>query len=82
MSLADGIHRYADKVEAVELALAASHDGLRLLGTTELAELAGVTSNTVASWRHRGRLPAPVAELACGPIWLQEEIEAWLASRG
>lgn len=80
MTLANQLRKLTDAVEALETA--SRSNGLRLVGATEVAALAGVSTNVVATWRRRGVLPAPAAELACGPIWQQNDIEAWLASRG
>ena len=52
-----------------------------LVGTAELAAMAGVKANTVNQWRKRGKLPEPVAVLAQGSVWTKSDIEAWLQSR-
>lgn len=54
---------------------------LQLLGQAEVATLAGVQSSTVGVWVTRGKLPPPIAELACGRIWLKSDIDDWLARR-
>jgi hypothetical protein len=61
---------------------------LELVGLAELAELLGLTRLAVSTRRsapgpfigdRRARLPAPLAELKCGPIWTREQIEAYRA---
>lgn len=54
---------------------------LRLLGLDELTVFLGLTKKTVSSWRARGRLPAPIAELRCGPVWDAATVELWQAQR-
>ena len=51
---------------------------LQLVGIAEIAEMAEVSPNTAASWRHRGRLPAPLAVLKQGSVWDRAEIDNWL----
>src|SRR6266566_4495111 len=51
-----------------------------LLGLSELADLLGVTRQTVANWRSRRRdFPTPVADLKSGPIWTRSGITKWAA---
>jgi predicted nucleic acid-binding protein len=53
-----------------------------LVSVTELAARAGRSINTVQSWRRRHRdFPAPVAELAAGPIWRWPDVELWVRRR-
>jgi predicted DNA-binding transcriptional regulator AlpA len=47
------------------------------VGVSEIAELLGVSSNTVTSWRQRGQLPEPRWMLKSGPIWLAHDITEW-----
>jgi hypothetical protein len=49
------------------------------VGVAEIAELLGVSSNTVTSWRQRGQLPEPRWKLRSGPIWLAHDIADWYA---
>lgn len=53
----------------------------RLAGLTEIAGLLGVSRQRVHQLHRAGRMPAPVAELAAGPIWDLEAIEPWAAAR-
>ena len=50
-------------------------------GVTEVAGLLGVSRQRVSELRSSGTLPAPVAELAAGPVWrvstLRRFIETW-----
>ena len=50
---------------------------VRLVGLHEVSELLGLTKYHANTMRRRGQLPAPVAELACGPVWRTEDIEAF-----
>jgi len=55
---------------------------MELVGLSEVAEMAGVSRQAVVNWRARfSDFPAPVAELASGPVWTKEEIEKWLKGR-
>lgn len=52
---------------------------MELLGMTEIAQLAGVSRAAVANWVIRDpSFPKPVADLACGSIWLKPDIVNWL----
>lgn len=53
---------------------------LPVLGTAEVGAVLGWSRNRVAVSHSRGQLPAPLAVLACGPIWRREDIVALLAS--
>lgn len=53
-----------------------NHD---LVGINEIATLAGVTSQAVTNWRSRSSdFPAPLADLASGPVFRKSQIRAWL----
>ncbi|HKW77094.1 MAG TPA: ParA family protein [Terriglobales bacterium] len=53
---------------------------LKLLGTSELAALLGVSRQAVSNIRARNSdFPAPVAELKAGPVWNEGDIIAWAA---
>jgi chromosome partitioning protein len=50
-----------------------------IVGINEIAELAGVTRQAVVNWRTRADdFPAPVAELASGPVFEKSKIKSWL----
>lgn len=49
-------------------------------GIAEVAELLGVSRQRVASLRSRPGFPAPLAELAAGPIFDLESVERWAKS--
>lgn len=52
---------------------------MELVGTTEIAELASVTRAAVGNWVIRDpSFPKPIAELACGQIWLKSDVIDWL----
>lgn len=56
---------------------------MKLLGITEIAELAVVSRQTVSNWAVRDdSFPRPLADLACGPIWDGTAIKEWLRSTG
>jgi predicted site-specific integrase-resolvase len=48
---------------------------LDLVGLAEVAKILRVPPNTARSYRRRGKLPPPITELACGPIWHRKDIE-------
>jgi len=76
------IRRELDEVsEHLERLAAAAPDAIELVGLAEVAQLAGVTRGLIKTWKHRGKLPEPVAELACGTVWLKADIEEWLRSK-
>ncbi len=53
---------------------------MELVGTTEIADLASVSRAAVGNWVVRDpSFPKPLAELACGQIWLKSDIIKWLA---
>lgn len=53
-----------------------------LVGLQEVAEHARVSSSAVANWRRRfPDFPAPVVELASGPVFLGSAVRAWVAAR-
>lgn len=49
-----------------------------ILGTTEVAELLGVSRQRICELRTAGRFPQPIAEIAAGPMWLRPGIQAFL----
>ena len=54
-----------------------------LVGLSEIAQIAYVTTAAVNNWRNRYRdFPAPVAELKAGMVFDKEQVEAWLRKRG
>lgn len=53
--------------------------GDELVGINEVSQMAGVSRQAVVNWRVRASdFPAPVTELASGPIFLRSKIRAWL----
>lgn len=48
-----------------------------LLGVGEAAAVLGVARQRLYQLRARVDFPAPFVELACGPIWLRDDIEAF-----
>jgi predicted DNA-binding transcriptional regulator AlpA len=54
----------------------------RLMGTTEIAKLLGVSRQRVGQLAQGGTFPEPVARLAAGPIWESADIERWARETG
>lgn len=52
-------------------------DPQQLVSIGEVAEITGLSQNSVRVYIARGTLPAPLVELSSGPIWLRAEIEHW-----
>lgn len=51
-----------------------------LVGMSEIGERLGISAGTVRQWRQRDiGFPAPVVELATGPVWSWSDVEAWAA---
>jgi chromosome partitioning protein len=58
-------------------------DGSKLLGLSEVADLLGISRQTVGNWRQRRQaFPQPLAELKSGPIWSREVIVEWAKLNG
>lgn len=51
-----------------------------ILGVTETAAFLGVSKQRVSQLAQRPDFPQPLAALACGKIWLQVDVEAFLIS--
>lgn len=45
------------------------------------SELAGVKSQTIRAYRHRGILPAADAIYGNSPVWLRTTVDEWLKTR-
>jgi hypothetical protein len=56
-------------------------DSQPLYGVVELAKRAGVKPRTLTGYLSRGQCPAPDVRLACGPVWFEETVDAWIAQR-
>ncbi|HEX7134428.1 MAG TPA: hypothetical protein VF228_17780 [Iamia sp.] len=50
---------------------------LDLMGTTEIAELLGVSRQRADQLSRTDGFPDPVAEIAAGRIWLRKDVETW-----
>jgi predicted DNA-binding transcriptional regulator AlpA len=48
-----------------------------LVGTTEVAEMLGVSRQRIHELRKADRFPLPMIELAAGPIWLRSAVTAY-----
>jgi chromosome partitioning protein len=56
---------------------------LELLGTSEVADLLGVTKQVLSNWRAReSKFPDAVAELRSGPVWSKADIVQWARETG
>lgn len=54
----------------------------KLVGISEIAEIAGVTKQAVANWRQRfDHFPKPVQTLQAGSVWDAEVIADWLKAK-
>lgn len=53
---------------------------MTLAGIHEIAEHFGVTRETVYYYRRRPGFPAPIADLAMGPVYSLEQVTEWKAS--
>jgi chromosome partitioning protein len=54
-----------------------------LVGSSEVAEMLGVSKQTLVNWRNRADgFPEPVANLKSGPVWEREAIVNWAATAG
>lgn len=56
--------------------------GMDLLGTSEIAELLGISRQMVHRLTRRDDFPAPTAELAIGKVWRRADVEAWARKTG
>jgi hypothetical protein len=52
-----------------------------LVGVAEVAAMLGVRKSGLANRRKAPVFPAPVAQLAAGPVWTREQIVAYAADR-
>lgn len=53
----------------------------RLWNTSQIAGYLGVSVGTVASYRGRNQIPAPIGYLGRTPVWDAHGIKTWAASR-
>jgi prophage regulatory protein len=54
---------------------------LRVVGAHEIrVRLGGVSRQRVYQITSRPDFPAPVADLAQGKVWLNDDVEAWIAT--
>jgi chromosome partitioning protein len=51
---------------------------VKIVGVSEIAELAGVTRQAILNWRQRFEdFPRPLAELRSGPVWSLDDVLKW-----
>jgi hypothetical protein len=56
---------------------------MELMGTFEVARLAGVSAQAVSNWMvRRADFPTPMAQLASGPVWDGAVMRRWLIRNG
>lgn len=55
--------------------------GGRLLTFSEVAERVGLLRNTLTAYKVKGFMPAPDEQYGRTPLWREETIEAWIATR-
>lgn len=56
-------------------------DPRELIGQKEAVELSGISKRGFQLARTDGRVPEPIAVLACGPIWVRRQFDDWVADR-
>lgn len=61
------------------LARELTEDPERYFGVNEVAEMLGVSKQRVSELRMRSDFPAPVAELAAGPVWRESSLRRFVA---
>lgn len=49
-----------------------------LAGSQEVAQILGVSRQQLRNLIARGDFPEPVAQLACGPVWLADNVRAYV----
>ena len=55
---------------------------IEYLNQREVAEMAGVSRETIARWRYQGRMPKPDAYIGgTQGAWLEETIDEWMRSK-
>lgn len=52
-----------------------------LYSTKEIGELLGIKPATLRTYRKRGRMPAPDAYFQRTPVWYEQTILDWVATR-
>lgn len=58
-----------------------THPSFDLIGTAEAADILQVERPRIGRWKKNRLLPEPMLELASGPIWQRQDIEAVLEER-
>jgi predicted DNA-binding transcriptional regulator AlpA len=53
-----------------------------LMGTTEIAQLLGVSRQRAGQLAATEGFPEPIARLAAGPIWRRADVERWAREAG
>jgi len=71
---------YVELQTMERLGLALDHPAETYVGAAELAGLFGVSRQRIQELRRRPGFPAPVAELAAGPVWRVSTLHRFLAT--
>lgn len=53
----------------------------RHLGIAEVSALVDLSRQRLGVLRQEGDFPPPADELSCGPIWHENDIRQWMATR-
>lgn len=68
----------ADEVTRIKAAIR-SPIGLKFGDVSSIAEAAATSNGVVHQWRRRhSNFPPPIVQLSTGPVWLMNEVWAWL----
>jgi len=69
-------------VHEVSPAYGEAASATELVSVSEISARAGRPINTIQSWRRRhADFPAPIAQLAAGPIWEWPDVSRWIGGR-
>lgn len=83
MAVADPVKPHTEKSDRARAAARARRalarlenddDGSALVGFAEAADFLGVRKPRVARLIEQDRMPAPIASLTCGQVWIREEL--------
>ncbi len=55
---------------------------LELWGLEDVAGALGITAETAAVWRHRGKLPEPDWIVSGRPVWNAAQVRRWIERQG
>ncbi|KKX53286.1 MULTISPECIES: helix-turn-helix transcriptional regulator [Brevibacillus] len=49
-----------------------------IMGLYEVSEMTGKSKTYIKEYLKRGKFPQPIKVLACGPLWLREQVQVWM----